>query len=202
MAAYLVVGLLLFSNEVSVAPADQTAAMTNLRREDEAVVRVVLDRVIFPELTNFGNRAPAPMLLVEEQTISLEPSGKIPERWQEFLEPNPNNAWPGLIADAARRQRVIDSFESRNSRSHELPELNRSDLMRVAKERIAEVRDRYGDRQLGIARLSLPGYSLDGYAMIAVSYRCGDLCGASWLVILDKTKRNCRVANTFPLGVS
>ena len=141
------------------------------------------------------------MLVVGDQTITLEPSGKIPDRWQEFLKPNPDTGWPGLIADDARRQRVIDSFESRNSRSHELPDLNRSDLMRVPTNS-TEVRDRFRDRPLGIAGFSLPGYSSDGYAMMLVTYHCGNLCGASWLVILDNTTGNWRVANTFPLSVS
>ena len=201
MAAYLVVGLLLFSI-VSSSAAKQTAAMPDLRREDEDVVRVVLDRLIFPEMATFGNRVPAPMLLVEDQTISLDASGKFPEHWQTLLKPNPNNGWPGLIADDARRQRVIDSFASRNVRPNDLPELNRSDLMRVPKERLAEVRARYSDRPLGIARFSLPGYSRDGYAMIVVSYNCGGLCGKSWLIILDNTTGSWRVANAYMLGIS
>ena len=201
MAAYLVSGLLLFGLGVSLAPAQQTPPMPDLRREDETVVRVVLDRLIFPELTKFGKRVPAPMLLVEDQTITLQPSGKIPDRWHELLKPNPKTGWPGLIADDARRQRVIDSFESRNSRSHELPDLNRSDLMRVPTNS-TEVRDRYRDRPLGTTRFSLPGYSLDGYAMILVTYHCGNLCGASWLVILDNTTGNWLVTKTFPLAIS
>ena len=43
MAAYLV-GLLLVRVAVSPAPAQQTAAMPDLRREDEAVVRAAFDR--------------------------------------------------------------------------------------------------------------------------------------------------------------
>jgi hypothetical protein len=201
VAAYLVVGLLLFSIVASSA-AKQTAGMPDLRRDDENVVRVVLDRLIFPELAKFGNRVPAAMLLVEDQTISLGASGKIPDQWQGFLKPDPNNGWLGLIADDARRQRVIDSFESRNGRPHDLPELNRSDLMRVAKERLAEVQARYSDRPLGKARFSLPGYSRDGYAMIVVSYGCGGLCGMSWLIILDNTTGSWRVANAYMLGIS
>jgi hypothetical protein len=54
VAAYLVVGLLLFSFGVSLAPAKQTAATPDLRREDEAIVRLVLDRLIFPEVAKFG----------------------------------------------------------------------------------------------------------------------------------------------------
>jgi hypothetical protein len=200
VAAYLTVGLLLFSIGVSLAPAKQTAATPDLRREDEAVVRVVLDRLIFPALAKFGKREPPPMLLVEDQTITLR-TGKIPDRWQGFLKPNPTNGWPGLIADDARRQRVIDSFESRNSRSHELPDLNRSDLMRVATDS-TEVRDRFRDRPLGIARFSLPGYSLDGYAMILVVYGCGSLCGQSWLVILDNASGDWRVAKAHTLSIS
>jgi hypothetical protein len=200
--AALVVSLLLFTILASSSAANQTAAPPDLRREDENVLRLVLDRMIFPELAKFGSRVPAPMLLVGDQTISLDGTGRIPDRWQRFLKPDPTNGWPGLIADAMRRQKVIDSFESRNARSHELPDLGRSDLMRVGNERIAEVRQQYSDRPLGVARFSLPGYSLDGYAMMLASYGCGDLCGVSWLIVLDNTTGHWRVENTFPLSVS
>jgi len=142
------------------------------------------------------------MLLVQDQTMPLNATGKIPDRWHMFLKPDPKTRWPGLIADDVRRQRVIESFESRNVRPHELPDLDRSDLTRVASDRIAEVRERYSDRPSGIARFSLPGYSLDGYAMVLASYSCGNVCGASWLIILDSTTGSWRVANTFPLSVS
>jgi len=74
--------------------------------------------------------------------------------------------------------------------------------VRVAYERVAEVRDKYKDRPLGIAPLSLPGYSQDGYAMIVASYNCGALCGVSWLIILDDTTGSWRVANAFTLAIS
>lgn len=186
----------------SLSPAKQTAARSDFRRDDESVVRVVLDRLMVPELEKFGNRVPAAMLLVEDQTISLEPTGKIPSHWQTPLKPNPSNGWPGLIADDARRQRLVDSFESRNAHHNETPKFDRSDVMWVAGERIPEVRAKYRDRPLGIARLSLPGYSQDGYAMIAASYNCGARCGVAWLVILDNTTGSWRVANAFTLGIS
>jgi hypothetical protein len=119
-----------------------------------------------------------------------------------FLKPNPNSKWPGLIPDEVRRQRAIESFESRNVQRHELPELDRSNVMRVANERIAEVQARYSDRRLGVARFFLPGYSGDGYAMVVAVYGCGNLCGASWLIILDNTTGNWRVANVSPLGIA
>jgi len=184
------------------SPSEQSTAMPDFRQDDESVVRVVLDRVIFPELAKFGNRVPAAMLLVEDQTISLGATGKIPTHWQMFLEPNPSNGWPGLIADNARRQRLVDSFELRNARRHDLPNVHRSDLIRVADGRFAEVRDKYRDRPLGTARLSLPGYSLDGYALIGASYDCGALCGVAWLIVLDNTSGSWRVANASPLGIS
>jgi hypothetical protein len=186
----------------SPSSAKQPTAMPDFRQDDESVVHVVLDRLIFPELEKFGNRVPAAMLLVEDQTISLDATGKIPSHWQMFLKPNPSHGWPGLVADDVRRQRLIDSFESRNARRHELPKLNRLDLVRVTSDRIPEVRDQYSDRPLGIARLSLPGYSLDGYAMIVASYGCGSLCGVSWLIILDNTSGSWRVANESPLSIS
>jgi hypothetical protein len=186
----------------SLSYAIQRAATPDFRRDDEIVVRLVLDRLILPELEKFGKRVPAAMLLVEDQTISLDPSGKIPSRWQMFLKPNPSNGWPGLIAADARRQRLVDSFELRNARRNELPKLDRSDVVRVANERIAEVRVKYSDRPIGTARLSLPGYSLDGYAMIVASYECGNLCGKSWLIILDNTTGSWRVANESVVGIS
>jgi hypothetical protein len=186
----------------SSSSAKQPTTVADFRQDDESIVRVVLDQLIFPELEKFGNRVPAAMLLVEDQTISLDTTGKIPGHWQMFLKPNPSNGWPGLIADNVRRQRLVDSFELRNASRHELPKLDRSDLRRVANERIAEVRDKYSDRPLGTARLSLPGYSLDGYAMIVASYNCGSLCGVSWLIILDNTTGSWRVANASPLGIS
>jgi hypothetical protein len=130
------------------------------------------------------------------------PRAKIPDQWQKFLKSDPKNGWPGLMADDERRQRVIDSFESRNVRSYQLPDLGRSDLMRVGIGQIAEMRQQYSDRPIGVVGFSLPGYSMDGYAMILVSYGCGDVCGASWLIILDNTTGTWRIANGFPLSVS
>jgi hypothetical protein len=200
MAAQLVVGSLLFA--ILASSSGHQSAIPDFRREDENVLRLVLDRLIFPELAKFGRRTPAPILLVEDQTTPLDATGKIPDRWQKFLKADPKNGWPGLIADDERRQHVIDSFESRNVRSYQLPDLGRSDLMRVESGQIAEMRQQYSDRLIGVVRFSLPGYSMDGYAMILVSYGCGDLCGASWLMILDNTTGSWRIANGFPLSVS
>jgi len=200
MAAQLVVGSLLFA--ILASSSGHQSAIPEFRREDENVLRLVLDRLIFPELAKFGRRTPAPILLVEDQTTPLDATGKIPDRWQKFLKADPKNGWPGLIADDERRQHVIDSFESRNVRSYQLPDLGRSDLMRVESGQIAEMRQQYSDRLIGVVRFSLPGYSMDGYAMILVSYGCGDLCGASWLMILDNTTGSWRIANGFPLSVS
>jgi hypothetical protein len=202
MAAHVGVGLLLLTILASSSAPNQAATAPDLRREDENVLRLVLDRLIFPELAKFGSRTPAPMLVVGDQTMPLDATGKIPDRWQMFLKPDPTNGWPGLIADDVRRQRVIDSFESRNVGRHEVPDLGRADVMRVGNDQLAEVRQQFSDRPLGVARFSLPGYSLDGYAMILVSYGCGSLCGVSWLIVLDSTTGSWRIANTFPLSIS
>lgn len=200
MAAQLVASLLF--TILASSSGNQSAATPDFRRADENVLRLVLDRLIFPQLAKFGRRTPAPILLVEDQTMPLDATGKIPDRWQKFLNSDPKNGWPGLIADDERRQRVIDSFESRNVRSYKLPDLGRSDLMRIGIGQIAELRQQYSDRPIGVVGFSLPGYSMDGYAMILVSYGCGDLCGASWLIILDNTTGSWRIANGFPLSVS
>src|SRR5262245_58605480 len=106
MSAHLLVGLLVFSVLASSSVANQSAAMPDARQEDANVLRLVLDRLIFPELAVFGRRVPAPMLLVQDQTMPLDATGKIPERWHMFLKPDPKTSWPGLIADDVRRQRV------------------------------------------------------------------------------------------------
>jgi hypothetical protein len=77
MAAQLVVGSLLFAILAS-SSVNQSEAMPNFRREDENVLRLVLDRLIFPELAKFGRRTPAPILLVEEQTLPLDATGQDP----------------------------------------------------------------------------------------------------------------------------
>ena len=80
MAAQLVVGSLLFA--ILASSSGNQSAMPDFRREDENVLRLVLDRLIFPELAKFGRRTPAPILLVEDQTTPLDATGKIPDRWQ------------------------------------------------------------------------------------------------------------------------
>jgi hypothetical protein len=200
---YLAVVLPILSTAVLRSSANQLGSVPDLRREDENIVRVVLDRLIFPELAKFGKRDPAAVLLVADQTMSLGSSGTVSDQWQEFLKPNPGVGWPGLIANDARRQRVIESFESRNGRRQDLPVVSRPDLVLVPDGRIREVYERYSvDRPVGIVRFSLPGYSPDGHAMILASYSCGSLCGVSWLIILDNTTGSWRVVNAHVLSIA
>ncbi|HMJ85008.1 MAG TPA: hypothetical protein VK504_17625 [Vicinamibacterales bacterium] len=184
-----------------ISPANQTAATNPPAPDDVNVIRVILDRLIVPELKKFGVRDPPPLLVVADQTLSLDLTGKIPDRWQTVLKPDARG-WPGLIADELRRQRVIDSFESRNARPHQLPALDRFDLVIVENQRLGEVRQQYSDRPIGIARFSLPGYSPDGYAMVLASYGCGEVCGISLLVILNNDAGIWHIAKTHPLSVS
>jgi hypothetical protein len=76
----LLAGWLLFTILASSFAATQTASTSDFRREDGQVLRAVLDGVIIPQLGNSGSRVPAPILLVEDQTISLRGTGKIPDR--------------------------------------------------------------------------------------------------------------------------
>lgn len=197
MRSRFVASLLLLIALASSSKANQSASMRDVHPEDANVLREVLDRLILPALAQLGNE-PAPRLFVEEQTTARA-TGKIPDWWLEILRPNPTRGWTGLIPDDARRQRVIASFESRNARPHKLPDLGPA---RIAKERVAGVRRQYRDRPLVIAHFSLPGYSPDGWAMVVASYDCGDLCGASWLIILDKTTGSWRFAKSHPLSIS
>jgi hypothetical protein len=185
-----------------ISPENQTAATATPPEPDDVnVIRVILDRLIVPELQKCGVRDPPPLLVVADQTLSLDLTGKIPDRWQTFLKPGARG-WPGLIADESRRLRVIDSFESRNARPHQLPALDRSDLVIVENQRLGEVRRQYSDRPVGIARFSLPGYSADGYAMVLASYGCGEVYGISLLIILNNDAGTWHIAKTHPLSIS
>jgi hypothetical protein len=150
----------------------------------------------------FGRRVPAPVLLIGDETLSLRPTGRVPDRWQAFSGAESRKGLARLVDDNVRRQRLVESFEARNAASHELPAVDRADFIRVENQRLDEVRRQYSDRPVGVSRLSLPGYSSDGYAMVVASYGCGSLCRSSWLIILDNTTVTWRLTKTQPLSIS
>ena len=57
----------------------------------------------------------------------------------------------------------------------------------IAADRSEAARERYREQAGGFSRLSLPGYSTDGYALMYGSYYCGNLCGYGWLFVLKKS---------------
>jgi hypothetical protein len=119
-------------------------------------------------------------------------SVEIPDSWHRFLRPDAFGRWPGLIGNERTLQDLVASLEARNAEDHPLP-LSDVPGIAVIEQSAGYVRSPDGPTRWGTAKLSLPGYSEDGYALVYGSYACGSLCGYGWLFVLRKVDGHWRV---------
>lgn len=170
--------------------------------EDAMVLKAVIEHTIIPEAAkvNSGRNRAAIVLLEDHsgplcigKTVSSGPC-RIPEQWQQFLQPNLSRGWRGMISSDQRRRELVASFEVRNAVPHALPAINHPAVVMIAVDRREEALRSYLERAGGFASFSLPGYDADGItALVSGSHYCGNLCGAGWLFVLKKSDANWQV---------
>jgi hypothetical protein len=117
---------------------------------------------------------------------------RIPDGWHRFLRPDASRRWPGLIHNERTLQDLVVSLEARNAEAHTLP-LSNVPGVSVVEQSAGYARSPDGPTRWGTAKLSLPGYSEDGYALVYGSYACGSLCGYGWLFVVKKVDGHWRV---------
>ena len=177
--------------------------------DDPAVLRAVIKHTILPtHRRTHPNAAEALPLVRASDPLCRQRSQapevcRIPDQWQQFLVPNPSHNWPGLVDDPGTRRDLVASFETRNAESRPLP-LSAVSGVVIVESRAAQPDGAGGtDSQTPpFGRLSLPGYSAEGYAMVSGSYSCGGLCGYGWLFVLRKDSGQWRVLSATVTAIS
>jgi len=166
--------------------------------DDGAVLGAVLAHTIVPTHRRTHGDGTAPVE-VQGTSAPLCPgrSGnasvcRIPDSWHRFLRPDASRRWPGLIGNERTLQDLVASLEARNAGAHTLP-LSDVPGIAVVGQSAGYARSPDGPTRWGTAKLSLPGYSDDGYALVYGSYACGSLCGYGWLFVLKKVDGHWRV---------
>jgi hypothetical protein len=163
--------------------------------DDPLVLKAVVEHTILPEARRSkGGGDPAAVLLVEDRSSPLCGAGpergtpcRIPDDWQQFLASNPPRGRRGMIDDDRRRDELVASLEARNAVAHALPAIDHPSVVAVPVDHSEKTQRAHRERAGGVAALSLPGYSGDGHALVYGSYWCGNMCGYSWLFLLEKT---------------
>lgn len=168
------------------------SAAVNLE-PDGAVLQAALDGMIRPEVRRLGS-ASAPLVLVDERTVPICSSRPVETHlrcirtWnlQAFSSPaSPAEVvmFDGLVTPAQRAQ-LAGAFWKRNEVSHPIPVGAIKGATMVA----PDAREREPaqlDLARGIVSFSAPAYGGDGHALVYADYRCGELCGYGWLVLLE-----------------
>jgi hypothetical protein len=199
------------ATDVSRLSVQSQASFDSASRVDDALVlRAVIEHTILPvvrQSTSGRNRAA--VVLIEDRNSALckkspetDTPCRIPDHWQQFLVPNLVRGWPGMIDDVRRRRNLVEALEARNSRTRALPPIDHPAVVLIPVDRSEEAQQRYREQAGGVARLSVPGYSADGHALMYASYGCGSLCGYSWLFVLEKTDGVWRVQSAVITTIS
>jgi hypothetical protein len=160
---------------------------------DGAVLQTVLDDMIRPEASRLGH---VPVSVIAyDRTVPIC-SIKLPEyrfgcirTWNLQTLGNPALRpgvlmFEGLVTPTQRAQ-LVGAFWKRNEASHPLPVGAINGATMVAP----------GDRESeptgfdfarGIVSFSAPAYGGGGLALVYADYRCGQLCGYGWFVLLER----------------
>jgi hypothetical protein len=107
-----------------------------------------------------------------------------------------------MIDSDRRRSELVDSLEMRNASPYPLPVIDHPAVVLIPIDRSEQAVERYRESAGGFSRLSLPGYSVDGYALMYGVYGCGSLCGYGWLFVLKKTDGMWQVQSAVVTSIS
>lgn len=198
--ALLIGSTVLMASACSVGPGPvpdvppPALAAVNLET-DRAVLQTVLDDLIRPEASRLGS-APAPSVIAYDRAVPIcSPIRPVVNRlgcirnWH--LQSLGNPALPpgvlmfeGLVTPTQRAQ-LVGAFWKRNEVSHPLPvgAINGATMVEPGDRETQPTRL---DFARGIVSFSAPAYGADGQALVYADYRCGELCGYGWFVLLER----------------
>jgi hypothetical protein len=178
--------------------------------DDALVLTAVIEHTILPEVRKSNAvRGRRTVVLVEDRSSPLceESPGRgtpcrIPDQWQQFLAPDSARGWRGMIDNDRRREELVASLETRNGTARALPVIDHPSVVVIPVDRSEKAQRKFREQAGGVASLSLPGYSGDGHALVFGSYECGNVCGYSWLFVLERTDGVWRVQSAVMTSIS
>ena len=196
---FLIGSAILMASACSVdpgpAPDVPPAARSVMNQEtDGAVLQTVLDDMIRPEASRLGP-APAASVIAYDRTVPICSIELVVNRLgcirTSNLQALGNAASPpevlmfeGLVTPTQRAQ-LVGAFWKRNEVSHPLPVGAISGATILAPGDLESQPTRL-DFARGIVSFSAPAYGGDGQALVYADYRCGELCGYGWFVLLER----------------
>ena len=199
MRNVLLIGSAIMASACSVGPGpvpdvpSPAPVAVNLET-DGAVLQAVLDDMIRPEASRLG-KAPAPSVIAYDRTVPICSSSLVVSHigcirtWNIQALSNPASPpgvlmFEGLLTPTQRAQ-LAGAFWKRNEVSHPLPVGAIHGATMVApggrESPLTQL-----DFSRGIVSFSAPAYGGDGQALVYADYRCGELCGYGWLVLLER----------------
>ena len=170
------------------------SATVNLET-DGVVLQAVVDEMIRPQASRLGP-GPAPVVIAIDSTVPVclpstplgNPVGCM-SNWhlQALADPL---APPGALMfegqlTPSQRVQLASALLKRNDTSHPIPNGAITNATMVAPRDIEGQRPRL-DATRGIVSFSAPAYGGDALALVYAVYRCGELCGYGWFVLLER----------------
>jgi len=161
---------------------------------DASVFQAVLDNMIRPEAGRIGPAPPAVVLALDRTVSVCSPVTPVVNHlgcirnWE--VQAFAGTVFPPrapLFEDVLtpiQRAQLTGAFWRRNQRSHLLPvgALNNATIVAPAE---IERRKQRSDAATGVVSFSVPAHGGDGQALVYATYRCGQLCGYGWFVLLE-----------------
>lgn len=203
LLAITVATMLLVSSQPGLSPNP------NQEHDDPLVLQAVLEYSFIPEVKRMigSTVSGAVLVLVVDHSIPLckrREQGmpcRIPEAWQTLLIPNAPRGWAGLIDNDETRRSLVASLEARNGEAHALRLIDAPAVVLISSDNREKALQEYQGRTFGSVSLSVPGYSADGHAIVYGSYACGNMCGDSWLFVLERIADQWRVKSAAPTSI-
>jgi hypothetical protein len=161
---------------------------------DGAVFQTVLDDMIRPEASRRRPATPD-SLIAYDRTVPICSIRLVVNRlgciriWDLQALGNPASP-PGVLmfeglVTPIQRARLVGAFWNRNEVSHPLP-VGAISGVTIAAPGGRESQPTHLDFARGIVNFSAPAYGGDGQALVYADYRCGEVCGYGWFVLLER----------------
>ena len=182
----------------------RVGAQPNPATDDRAILQLVIDeigtRVSSPILA--GPRQGGPIVVVE---------GGRPLCREKVYERDP--PWPLMCGGNRRgfaeiltkgtqlseqdRTELVQSVAERNTTWKDLPSIDSRKIVWLPRQEYID-----GEYPRNLAVVSLPGYSKSGYAVLAATFSCGNVCGTGWYVVLHHVDGAWRILKFISTGIS
>jgi len=198
-AALLVI--LTTASHVAAPSRQSTNDPRRLTAEEVQVVIAALDKTALPEARSFSGK---PLAIMADTTLAI--CGPTTSRWC-IREPFPSQI-SNISRDRGASRPLTDIFQARNATASVVTAI----VDRVVVAAAQEIEDlfqrgrgwsafhnRFG--RAPIIRFSAPAIAGDE-AVVYVTFICGELCGKSWLVSLEKQDGPFRVRKVLLLAIA